>query len=199
MLVPRGRRHPGSSHRQWRGLAVFYLYANEGPSAQGAVQLAVCAATGGASGIDGYAAELGLATELPAAIAQYRGHWIEYGVAERAYALQCPDDFTAIVSRYGHTAIRPKQYTASAFLARVLGVLSKHGSVLYHLGCPRPDAGSTTARSAGGQFRRRRTGSHPAYRGPTSAGTCPTYQARQTSSCRIRSPLGLSGLASYRS
>ena len=83
---------------------------------------------------DGYAAELGLATELPAAIAQYRGHWIEYGVAERAYALQCPDDFTAIVSRSGHTAIRPKQYTASAFLATVLGVLSKHGSVLYHLG-----------------------------------------------------------------
>jgi hypothetical protein len=88
----------------------------------------------GLSGIDGYAAELGLATELPAAIAQYRGHWIEYGVAERAYALQCPDDFTAIVSRYGHTAIRPKQYTASAFLASVLGVLSKRGSVLYHLG-----------------------------------------------------------------
>lgn len=69
------------------------------------------------SGVDGYAAELGLATELPAAIAQYRGHWIEYGVAERAYALQCPDDFAAIVSRYGHTAIRPKQYTG--YLARV--------------------------------------------------------------------------------
>ena len=88
----------------------------------------------GLSGIDGYAAELGLATELPAAIAQYRGHWIEYGVAERAYGLQCPDDFAAIVSRYGHTAVRPKQYTTSAFLAGVLGVLSKHGSVLYHLG-----------------------------------------------------------------
>ena len=77
----------------------------------------MCRNREGLSGIDGYAAELGLATELPAAIAQYRGHWIEYGVAERAYALQCPDDFTAIVSRYGHTAIRPKQYTASAFLA----------------------------------------------------------------------------------
>ena len=82
----------------------------------------------------GGVAELGLATELPAAIAQYRGHWIEYGVAERAYALQCPDDFAAIVSRYGHTAVKPKQYTTSAFLAGVLGVLSKHGTVLYHLG-----------------------------------------------------------------
>lgn len=85
-------------------------------------------------GIDGYAAELGLATELPAAIAQYGGQWVEYGVAERAYALQCPGDFAAIVDRYGHTAIRAKKYTASAFLAGVLGVLSKRGTVLYHLG-----------------------------------------------------------------
>ena len=88
----------------------------------------------GMPGIDGYAAELGLRTGLPAAIAQYRGQWIEYGVAERAYALQCPDEFAAIVNRYGHTAIRAKKYTASAFLAGVLGVLSKHGTVLYHLG-----------------------------------------------------------------
>jgi hypothetical protein len=88
----------------------------------------------GLPSMDGYAAELGLATELPAAIAQYRGKWIEYGIAERAYALRCPDDFAALVSRHGHTAVRPKQYTASAFLAGVLGVLSKHGTVLYHLG-----------------------------------------------------------------
>jgi hypothetical protein len=39
----------------------------------------------GLPGIDGYAAELSLATELPAAIAQYRGKWIEYGVAERGW------------------------------------------------------------------------------------------------------------------
>ena len=88
----------------------------------------------GLPGIDGYAAERGLSTELPAAIAEYSGQWIEYGVAERAYALQCPDDFAAIVDRYGHTAIRAKKYTASAFLAGVLGVLSKHGTVLYQLG-----------------------------------------------------------------
>jgi hypothetical protein len=88
----------------------------------------------GLPGIDGYAAELGLATELPAAIGQYQRTWIEYGVAERAYALRCPGDFAAIVSRYGHKAISPKQYTASAFLAGVLGTLSRHGTVLYHLG-----------------------------------------------------------------
>src|SRR5271165_780338 len=85
-------------------------------------------------GIEGYAAELGLAVELPAAIAQYRGTWIEYGVAERAYAKRCPDDFAAIVARYGHKAIAPKRYTASAFLAGVLGVLSRQGTLMYHLG-----------------------------------------------------------------
>lgn len=88
----------------------------------------------GVPGIDGYAAELGLASELPAAIGQYRGTWIEYGVAERAYALRCPDDFAAIVTRYGHKALASRQYTASAFLAGVLGVLSRRGTVLYHLG-----------------------------------------------------------------
>jgi hypothetical protein len=88
----------------------------------------------GLPGVDGYAAELGLAEELPAAIAQYRGQCVEYGVVERAYALRCPGDFAAIVSRYGHNAVRPKQYTASAFLAGVPGVLSKNGAVLYHPG-----------------------------------------------------------------
>jgi mannose-6-phosphate isomerase-like protein (cupin superfamily) len=88
----------------------------------------------GLPGLDGYAAELGFATELPAAIAEYRGRWIEYGVVERTYALRCPDDFAAVVTRYGHTAIAPKQYTASAFLAGALGTLSRLGTVLYHLG-----------------------------------------------------------------
>jgi hypothetical protein len=88
----------------------------------------------GLPGIDGYAAELGLVSELPAAIGQYKGSWIEYGVVERAYALRRPEDFAAILSRYGHKALEPRQYTASAFLAGVLGVLSRHGTVLYHLG-----------------------------------------------------------------
>jgi hypothetical protein len=88
----------------------------------------------GLPGVDGYAAELALASELPAAIADYRGTWIEYGVAERAYAMRRPDDFAAIVARYGHKAIAPKQYTASAFLAGVLGILSRQGTLLYHLG-----------------------------------------------------------------
>jgi hypothetical protein len=109
---PRTRGHPHDGPHNW-----LYVPQPEGPP-----------------GVDGYAAELGLAVELPAAIAQYRGQWIEYGIAERAYALRRPDDFAAIVSRYGHNAVSPKQYTASAFLAGVLGVLSKHGTVLYHIG-----------------------------------------------------------------
>jgi hypothetical protein len=44
---------------------------------------------------------------------------------------------------------------------------------------PRPGAGGTTARSFGGEFRPLRTGSQPAYRGPTAPTICPTYQARQ--------------------
>lgn len=85
-------------------------------------------------GIAGYAAELDLASQLPAAIAEYQGTWIEYGVAERAYAMRCPEDFAAIVARYGHKAIASKHCTASAFLAGVLGVLSRQGALLYHLG-----------------------------------------------------------------
>ncbi len=68
----------------------------------------------GLSGIEGYAAELGLAAELPAAIAQHRGQWIEYGIVERTYALQCRDDFAAIVSRYGHTAVKPKHRSSQS-------------------------------------------------------------------------------------
>lgn len=119
--------------------------------------------------------------ELPAAIAQYRGQWIEYGVAERAYALLLPDDFAAIVSRYGHNAVRPKQYTASAFLAGVLGVLSKHGTVLYHLG-PVTGRWQYNGTISRWQSRPRWTGSRPAYLGLAAARTCPTYQERETSS-----------------
>jgi hypothetical protein len=80
----------------------------------------------GLPGMEGYAAELDLATGLPAAITQYRGRWIEYGVAERAYALQYSDDFAAIVSRYGHTAVRPKQYSARRH-ARPVSTPPDHG------------------------------------------------------------------------
>ena len=110
------------------------------------------------------------------------GQWIEYGVAERAYALQRPDDFAAIVSRYGHTAVRPKQYTASAFIAGVLGVLSKHGTVLYHLG-PATGRWKYNSTISWWAVSPSPCGTPAAYRGRTAAKTCPTYQVRsQTNS-----------------
>ena len=85
-------------------------------------------------GIGGLAAELRLDVELPAAIAAQHGRWVEYGVVERAYAHNRPDDFALIVERFGHRAITPTKYTASAFIARALGDLSRWGHVLYHPG-----------------------------------------------------------------
>lgn len=85
-------------------------------------------------GVDGFAAELGLAIELPAAVKEYAGMWVEYGLVERAYALRRPDDFAAIVAKFGHNALAPRRYTASAFIARVLGALGRSGTVLYHDG-----------------------------------------------------------------
>lgn len=82
----------------------------------------------------GLAAELGLHTELPAAIASHGGRWVEYGLVERAYARTQPEDFRRIVRTYGHNHLAPSQYTASAYLARTLGDLSRHGTVLFRVG-----------------------------------------------------------------
>lgn len=82
----------------------------------------------------GLASELGLEVELPSAIAQHPGRWVEYGVVEHAYATANPNDFVALVERYGHTALASARYTASAFIAATLGHLSRTGAVLYHSG-----------------------------------------------------------------
>lgn len=85
-------------------------------------------------GLSGLANELNLYIKLPAVLALHRGHWVEYGVVERSFALSNPDDFAVLVDKYGHTAIRAQQFTVSAYLARTLGDLSRIGSVLYHPG-----------------------------------------------------------------
>jgi hypothetical protein len=77
----------------------------------------------------GLTAELGLFDELPAALGPYTGQWVEYGVLEAAYAMAQPKDFALLVERYGHTAVRAKRYTASAFLGRALGELMRAGSL----------------------------------------------------------------------
>jgi len=85
-------------------------------------------------GMSGLAAELGLDSELPAAVASYGGRWVEYGLVERAYALAHPAGFQRLLDAYGHTHLQPSQYTASAYIARTLGDLSRLGTVLFHTG-----------------------------------------------------------------
>lgn len=84
--------------------------------------------------ISGLASELNLQIELPSCLGRYQGRWVEYGVLEQAYAQANPTDFARLVERFGHTAIKARKYTASAYLARTLGDLSRLGSVLYHPG-----------------------------------------------------------------
>ena len=84
--------------------------------------------------ISGLAQELRLDVELPVATAKQAGRWVEYGVVEIAYAGARPDDFAALVDRYGHTAIKATRYSASSFIAATLGRLSRTGQVLFHWG-----------------------------------------------------------------
>jgi hypothetical protein len=84
--------------------------------------------------VSGQAEELNLHVELPAAIAKHAAQWVEYGVVEAAHAHANPRDFAHLVDRYGHTAIRATQYSASAFLAATLGRLSRSGHVMFHDG-----------------------------------------------------------------
>src|SRR4051794_33836787 len=76
----------------------------------------------GADSVSGIAADLGLDLALPHAIASFQGRWVEYGLVEREYARQHPQDFRWLYERYGHSHDKDsKQYTVSAFLAATLG------------------------------------------------------------------------------
>jgi len=108
----RGKGHPGGGSYEWEQLP-------ESPEFEG---------------LTGLANELGLQTELPAALAQYKGQWVEYGVLERAYALAHPEDWAILVGKYGHRAVAAKRYTASAFLAATLSRLQSLGYLAYHGG-----------------------------------------------------------------
>ena len=84
--------------------------------------------------LSGIAEELGLGVELPAVLKQFAGTWVEYGVVERAYALAKPKDWAFLMDRYSHSAVVPKRYTVSAFLAATLGNLERTGVVAFHSG-----------------------------------------------------------------
>jgi hypothetical protein len=84
--------------------------------------------------LSGIAEDLGLGVEIPAVLKDFAGQWIEYGVFERAYALANPKDWAFLMDRYSHTAVAPKRYTVSAFLAATLGNLERAGVVAFHSG-----------------------------------------------------------------
>src|SRR5262245_15745787 len=71
---------------------------------------------------EGLAADLGLYEDLLTLISD-EAVFIEYGVVEYLYGVGRPDNYRKIVSTYGHTALAPRRYTASSFIAGVLGRL----------------------------------------------------------------------------
>lgn len=76
------------------------------------------------------AIDLGLDVDLPQIVAQFDGTWVEYGVIEHALAEFSPTSFRTLVARYGHTAIAPTQYSASAFMGATLNRLAQRGEFL---------------------------------------------------------------------
>ena len=107
--------------------------------------------------ISGLAAELSLDTALPAAIAQYPGKWIEYGVVEAAYAQANPEEFAHLIQEHGHRAIKPSKYTISKYLASILAFSAATAPSPSTLD-RQPGAGTTSGRFRGGPRTRRWSG-----------------------------------------
>lgn len=76
-------------------------------------------------------AQYRLLEELPGAVADLTEalgqRWFEYGLMERAYAQRCPEDFAALVERFGHSATRNRKHTVSAYLARIGSEVARRG------------------------------------------------------------------------
>lgn len=88
----------------------------------------------GLAGLGGLAQEWNLEHELVEAVRDLGPGWWEYGLVERSYAARRPADFAEMVERWGHTAVQPKDYTATAYLGGVLGRMSVHGLIAFHEG-----------------------------------------------------------------
>lgn len=84
----------------------------------------------GMQGREGIGEELGVYEDLPAVLRRHEPV-VEYGVVEHRYALAHPAEYRQLVARYSHTALGPTRYSASAFLARALGQLSREGAVVF--------------------------------------------------------------------
>jgi hypothetical protein len=78
-----------------------------------------------AVGRSGMGEDLGVYDDLLACVAA--GERVEYGIVEHRFALRSPSTYRQLVETYGHTSIAPTNYSASSFLARALGQLSREG------------------------------------------------------------------------
>ena len=80
---------------------------------------------------DGLVHDLDLYAKLEEVVAGLKQP-AEYGVVEHHFAAAYPDDYRTLWNRYGHVAThKSKRYTVSAYLARLLGNLTRHGSVAH--------------------------------------------------------------------
>lgn len=84
----------------------------------------------GTQGREGLGEELGIYEDLPATL-RADEPVVEYGILEYRYALAHPSEYGQLIDRYSHTALGPTKYSASAFLARALGQLSREGTVVF--------------------------------------------------------------------
>src|SRR5581483_10281595 len=77
----------------------------------------------------GIAAELGVEDKLLQCL-RNEGKYEEYGIVEYRFGVAHPKEYSELVDLYGHTALPgAHRYTASAFLARILGLLLEYGEV----------------------------------------------------------------------
>lgn len=80
------------------------------------------------------AEELGLPNDLLTCL-EHGQSFVEYGVVEYRYATKAnPAVYKQLVEDYGHTALGPKKYTASAFIASTLGRMLREDLVAYRPG-----------------------------------------------------------------
>ena len=78
--------------------------------------------------LEGLTQEWGLYDDLPKCVVAGEP-LVEYGVVEHRYRDLNPNRYHFLLDRYGHTAIAPKNYTASSFIASALGRLWRRGEL----------------------------------------------------------------------
>lgn len=83
---------------------------------------------------DGIGAEWGVYDDLLHCL-EPGAPFVEHGVVEHRYKLAHPDIYLDLmIPRWGHVAQGPRKYSVTAFLASILGILSREGLVCQRSG-----------------------------------------------------------------